>query len=245
MASQEVMQLRQELLVRDQQIFNLRKQNLDLRSKVQCYRRMVAKGQKDENESEDADSRTDVDVQDDFNTMSGAVLNSKNSDDKLERIGATEFVSPQPLRSNGEDLLRNDIHSKTIKLASQMISDQVIPEEDRTQSSAGPNDLANSLIKQFSLIEKGSTPLMRPSLKSKTNFRKATSLYVDTPNKFGTGDKTTLGGMSGMSRQSQVSTLQIESFCTHMQSVSQVLQSKNIRELMANITVAMRRVFKA
>ena len=162
--------------------------------------------------------------------------------DLYERRVSELFLA---LRSNGEDLLRNDIHSKTIKLASQMISDQVIPEEDRTQSSAGPNDLANSLIKQFSLIEKGSTPLMRPSLKSKTNFRKATSLYVDTPNKFGTGDKTTLGGMSGMSRQSQVSTLQIESFCTHMQSVSQVLQSKNIRELMANITVAMRRVFKA
>ena len=30
-----------------------------------------------------------------------------------------------------------------------------------------------------------------------------------------------------------------------MQSVSQVLQSKDVRELMANITIAMRRVFKA
>ena len=100
-----------------------------------------------------------------------------------------------------------------------MISDQVIPEEERTQSSAAPNDLTTSLIKQFSLIEKGSTPLMRPSFKSKNHIRKATSLYVDTPNKFGTGNKTTLGDMSGMSRmsrQSQVSTLQIESFCTHM-----------------------------
>ena len=62
-ASQEVMQLRQELLVRDQQIFNLRKQNLDLRSKVQCYRRMVAKGQKEENASDDdALSRTEEDA---------------------------------------------------------------------------------------------------------------------------------------------------------------------------------------
>ena len=68
---------------------------------------------------------------------------------------------------------------------------------------------------------------------------------MDTPNKFGTGDRTTLGGMSGMSRQSKVSTLQIEDFCTHMQSVSQVPQSKDVRELMANITIAMRRVFRA
>ena len=57
---------------------------------------MVAKGQKDENESEDADSRTEEDVQEDFNTMSGAVLNSKNSDEKIERTRVTEFVSPQP-----------------------------------------------------------------------------------------------------------------------------------------------------
>ena len=57
---------------------------------------MVAKGQKDENESEDADSRTEEDAQEDFNTMSGAVLNSKNSDEKIERTRVTEFVSPQP-----------------------------------------------------------------------------------------------------------------------------------------------------
>ena len=60
------------------------------------------------------------------------MLNSKNSDEKIERIGVAELVSPQPQRLDREDLLKNDLHSKTIKLASQMVSDQVIPEEDRT-----------------------------------------------------------------------------------------------------------------
>ena len=41
-ASNEVIQLRQELLYKDQQIAGLKKQNLDLKSKVQCYRRIVA-----------------------------------------------------------------------------------------------------------------------------------------------------------------------------------------------------------
>ena len=40
-ASNEVIQLRQELLFKDQQIASLKKQNLDLKSKVQCYRRIV------------------------------------------------------------------------------------------------------------------------------------------------------------------------------------------------------------
>ena len=47
-ASNEVIQLRQELLLKDQQNAQLRKQNLDLKSKVQCYRRIVAEnGAKD------------------------------------------------------------------------------------------------------------------------------------------------------------------------------------------------------
>ena len=41
-ASNEVIQLRQELLLKDQQNAQLRKQNLDLKSKVQCYRKIVA-----------------------------------------------------------------------------------------------------------------------------------------------------------------------------------------------------------
>ena len=53
---------------------------------------MVAKGQKDENVSEDGVSKTEEDGQEDFNSMSGAVLNSKNSDEKIERIGVTEIV---------------------------------------------------------------------------------------------------------------------------------------------------------
>ena len=36
----------------------------------------------------------------------------------------------------------------------------------------------------------------------------------------------------------------IDDFVVHTQSVSQVLQSKNIRELFENIKAAMRRVFK-
>ena len=50
--------------------------------------------------------------------------------------------------------------------------------------------------------------------------------------------------MSGLSRASKPSVLAIEDFISHTQSVSQVLQSKNIRELMANIVIAMKRVFK-
>ena len=89
-----------------------------------------------------------------------------------------------------------------------MVSDQVIPEEDRTENNQ--NVLPVSLRNQFSMVEKGITPLMRPSPSPnrRNQFRKATSLYVDTPNKFGTGGaNTTLGGMSGMSRQSRVSQL--------------------------------------
>ena len=93
-ASQEVMQLRQELLVRDQQIYNLRKSNLDLKSKVQCYRRMVAKNQKVDNISEDNMSRLEEETQGDFNTLSGAVLKSHDSSGKIEKIGVGELISP-------------------------------------------------------------------------------------------------------------------------------------------------------
>ena len=119
---------------------------------------------------------------------------------------------------------------------------------DATTESAG-NDLTVTLRNQFSLIEKGNTPLMRPSPtpNKRNTFRKATSLFVDTPNKFGgTGERTTIGGLSGYSRQSRTGqSFQIDDFIQHTQPVGQVLQSKDLRELMANITIAMKRVFKA
>ena len=40
-ASNEVVQLRQELLKRDKQLFAEKKKNLELRQRLQCYRRMV------------------------------------------------------------------------------------------------------------------------------------------------------------------------------------------------------------
>lgn len=71
---------------------NMRKQNLDLRSKVQCYRRMVAKNQKD-SVSDEAMSRMEEDFieEDHENTMTGAVLDNQESDRK---IIALELASP-------------------------------------------------------------------------------------------------------------------------------------------------------
>ena len=41
-------------------MFNMRKQNLDLRSKLQCYRRMIAKNEKDNTVSDEAISRQEL-----------------------------------------------------------------------------------------------------------------------------------------------------------------------------------------
>lgn len=128
-----------------------------------------------------------------------------------------------------------------------MNSEDVIPEEEKTDGATpAANDLTVSLRNQYSMIEKGNTPLIRPSPQpsKRNNFRKATSLYVDTPSKFIGGANTTIGAGSGISRQSKVSQPQIEDFINHTQSVSQVLQSKNIRELMSNIVISMKRIFK-
>ena len=51
------------------------------------------------------------------------------------------------------------------------------------------------------------------------------------------------GGASAISK-SRLSTPWIEDFISHTQGISQVLQSKNIRELMNNVILAMKRVFK-
>ena len=95
------------------------------------------------------------------------------------------------------------------------------------------------------VVETHATPMMRPTPNKRGHMKKATSLFDDTPNKFGFGHaNTTIGGMSNMSRTNKLSVNQIEDFVSHTQSVSQVLQSKNIRELMTNIVIAMKRVFK-
>ena len=44
---------------------------------------MVAKENKDENASDEGLSRTEEDYQEDFNSISGAVLQSKASDEKI------------------------------------------------------------------------------------------------------------------------------------------------------------------
>lgn len=41
-ASNEVISLRQELIIKEKQILQLKRQNMDLKSKLQCYRRIIA-----------------------------------------------------------------------------------------------------------------------------------------------------------------------------------------------------------
>ena len=82
-ASQEVLDLRQALLVRDKQILQMRKQNMDLKQKLRCYRRMIAENQPREFVDSDGDEAQNYTLNKDFydnlESMSQKVMTDRAS----------------------------------------------------------------------------------------------------------------------------------------------------------------------
>ena len=102
-----------------------------------------------------------------------------------------------------------------------MVSEQVIPEEG-VNGEEPPIQL--KMRKENSVLEKDHHPLTKGSPNKRfSQFKKAGSMVTDmSPSKFGFGNTGT-AAQSVMSRTSKMSTLMIDDFVQHTQSVSQVM----------------------